>query len=119
MNNEPATRDSWQIQPMPEAKIRLHVDRTFTEEEYRCLQRGLLPKEMEDKWFAYFENEWLYIHRSWTGFCIYQVHLVSSGSAYRMDEIWVNADTNQFTPRTSWDLEHPLSVVIEMILSGE
>jgi len=119
MNNEQATRDSWKTEPMPEAKRQLHVDRTFTEEEYRRLQKGLLPKEMEDKWFAYFENEWLYIHRSWTGFCIYQVHLVSSGSVYSIGEIWVNGDPNQFTSRTSWDLEHPLSVVIDMILSGE
>jgi hypothetical protein len=119
MNDEPATRDSWKIQPMPAAKIRLHVDRMFTEEEYHCLQKGFLPEEMEDKWFAYFENEWLFIHRSWTGFCIYQVHLVPSGSEYSMDEIWVNGDTDQFTPRTSWDLENPLSVVIDMILSGE
>jgi hypothetical protein len=119
MDNERTTRDSWKIEPMPEPKIQIHADRTFTEDEYRSLQKGLLPKEMEDKWFAYFENGWLFIHRSWTGFCIYQVHLVSSGSVYRMDEIWVNGDTNQFTPRIPWDLENPLSVVIDMILSGE
>ena len=34
MDNERTTRDSWKTLPMPEAKIQLHVDRTFTEEEY-------------------------------------------------------------------------------------
>lgn len=28
---------------------------------------------MEDKWFWYMEGDTLYIHRSWTGFCIYIV----------------------------------------------
>jgi len=32
---------------------------------------GLVPEEIEDKWFIYWEDDTLFFHRSWTGNCIY------------------------------------------------
>jgi len=37
---------------------------------------------MEDKWFIFLEDDWLYLHRSWTGTCVYKVQHHISGSGY-------------------------------------
>jgi len=101
MNRPQATRDSWKRVPMPEQKKWIPVDRIFSEEEYQRLQIGLVPQEMEDKWFIYFEEGWLFFHRSWTGRCIYQVRVepcgpqgVLSASQYRIAETWVSRDAS-------------------------
>ena len=81
---------------MPKAKVRLEVDRTFSQEEYECLQLGRIPQDMDDKWFIYFEDGWLFLHRSWTGYCIYQVHLEPSDEGWKIVEVWVNDDASQY-----------------------
>ena len=50
---------------------------------------------MDDKWFFYLEKDWLYIHRSWTGFCIFQVRLERFEDGYQIAEAWVNDDPEQ------------------------
>ncbi|MGB6299866.1 MAG: hypothetical protein WBF90_27350 [Rivularia sp. (in: cyanobacteria)] len=75
MHPKKATRSDWKIQPMPELKTQLQVEEVFTKEEYEYLSWGLIPKRMEDKWFIYLEDNWLYFHRSWSGFCIFKVRL--------------------------------------------
>ncbi len=92
MNPEKATRDSWKTQPIPELNTQLQLERTFTLKEYEHLSWGQIPQEMEDKWFTYLEDDWLYFHRSWTGFCIYQVSLKQIGDNYIVGEAWVNRD---------------------------
>jgi hypothetical protein len=47
----------------------------FTDLNADKLMEGLVPVEMEDKWFVYFEDGWLYFHRSWTGALIYWIKL--------------------------------------------
>jgi hypothetical protein len=100
MSIEKATRDSWKRIPMPEAKVRLEVDRTFSQEECESLQRGQIPQDMDDKWFVYFEDDWLFLHRSWTGYCVYQVRLEPSEEGYKIVEVWANGDSCQFRPET-------------------
>jgi len=52
---------------------------------------------MEDKWFTFYEEPWLHLHRSWSGFCIYQVQfeLIATGS-YRVAQVIVNRDPEQY-----------------------
>jgi hypothetical protein len=66
-----ATRSSWKNQAMPEERARLAFSRTFTAEELARIERGLVPEQMEDKWFVFWEAPWLWFHRSWTGLAIY------------------------------------------------
>lgn len=125
MNRAPATRDSWKRVPMPEQKKQLQVDRTFSEEEYQRLQIGLVPQEMEDKWFLYFEKGWLFFHRSWTGYGIYQVRVepcaaqgVPSASQYRIAEAWVNRDASIYRYRDDDYDKALLLFLIEDLLLG-
>jgi len=43
----------------------------LSEEEKDKLKYGHYPKSMEDRWFSYYEKNKLYIHRSWSGICVY------------------------------------------------
>ena len=69
----PAQRSDWMCTPMGERRATLAFERTYSGDEFVRLRNGVLPREMEDKWFVFYEEPWLYLHRSWTGICIYQV----------------------------------------------
>jgi hypothetical protein len=70
-----ATRASWKNQAMPSERGPLAFARTFTPDELARIERGLVPEQMEDKWFVFFESPWLWFHRSWTGLAIYGVKI--------------------------------------------
>jgi hypothetical protein len=52
---------------------------------------------MEDKWFAFYEDPWLHLHRSWIGFEIYQVRFEPTDGGHRAAEILVSRDPQQYT----------------------
>src|SRR5574339_383331 len=91
-SSKKATRSSWKNFPMPELKEYLPFTRKFSEEEYERISIGKIPKEMEDKWFIYEEENQLYFHRSWTGFCIFQVYLNKTDQEYLVADVLVNRD---------------------------
>ena len=97
-SSEPATRQSWpNIKPLPSQRASLSLERAFTEEEYELIRHGVVPEAMENKWFIFLEEDVLYIHRSWTGFCIYQVGFKKEGAQYRIAEALVNRDSDQYS----------------------
>ena len=63
------------LKPLPAVRKQLPFTRIFTRSEYQKITFGHIPKEMEDKWFIFFENDKIYFHRSWTGFCMFEVAL--------------------------------------------
>ena len=68
-----AHRDDWKTESMPEQHETFVLDRSFSNEEMEVLRCGNIPQAMEDKWFWYMEGSTLWAHRSWTGYCIYQI----------------------------------------------
>jgi hypothetical protein len=58
---------------LPESRADLSFAESYTAGEFERIKRGVIPREMEDKWFVFYEEPWLYFHRSWTGACIYAV----------------------------------------------
>ena len=50
---------------------------------------------MEDKWFIYWQED-AFFHRSWTGFCIYVVHVAAEGDLWRLMQADVNRDPRQY-----------------------
>ncbi|MCP4135019.1 MAG: hypothetical protein GY754_28855 [bacterium] len=71
---ERATKDSWQRKDIPASKIPLIIlNQSYSQQEYEAIKMGFIPRAMEDKWFIYFEDNKLFLHRSWTGVCHYQV----------------------------------------------
>jgi hypothetical protein len=97
--------------PMPAQQTTITLDRLFSNEEAALLKLGFAPREMQDKWFIYFENNILHFHRSWTGYCISQVFfMLEAGNALRMTHAIVSRDPEQYketsVERDAWMISH-------------
>lgn len=92
----PARSYDWQTTPMPAQHAVLPLDFTLAAAEADRLRQGFIPQDQDDRWFAYFEGSTLYLHRSWTGLCIYQVHFVPGGEGLRATHAEVNRNPEQY-----------------------
>lgn len=70
---EKAKRNDWQIKPFPSRYKAVVIEEIYTKAELERITMGLIPQSMDDKWFIFYEEPWLYLHRSWTGLCIFKV----------------------------------------------
>ena len=113
-----ATRTSWEkCLPLPEARVALDFTASYSEDEFSRIRRGLIPRQMEDKWFIFYEEPWLYIHRSWTGASIYGVRFQSGASGVIAVESWASRDPSYKSTSTEYDLAI-LTFLIEAMLLG-
>lgn len=104
-SREVAVKDSWNTKAMPEKSTIIELNQTYTKEQMDNMKKGLIPQEMEDKWFVYFdESEMkLYFHRSWTGNCVYILQFEevggddSEGQQFLATRVEVNRDPEQYT----------------------
>lgn len=92
---EIATRNSWKNIPMDQPK-RIEMTLVFDDEEYESLKRGFIPMQMEDKWFIYFEEDWLHFHRSWTGQEVYKAKVEQEEPEYMIKEFWVERNPEKY-----------------------
>lgn len=92
--------------PMPMHRARLPYARWLPAEYFSALSLGFVPAGMDDKWFAYVRDRRLYLHRSWTGICIYEVvfeHLPDwMGGGYLASEAVVNRNPEQYGDTDDW-----------------
>jgi hypothetical protein len=112
-----ANQDSWEILPLPANRIPLGFVATYDDSEAERIRQGFIPQQMEDKWFVYCKEDWLYFHRSWTGTCIFGVQLDSQG--IRVIDSWITADPQQ---PVSKDLDYNrklLGCLIDTLLLGK
>ena len=72
-------KGDWKTVDLPEQTAQFVLERTLSDKDLEAIQEGHRPQEMEDKWFMYQEDGKLFIHRSWTGYCIYVVELSQTG----------------------------------------
>ena len=87
-----AHRDDWKTEAMPKQHETFVLNRSFNDVEMYALRCGNIPQAMEDKWFWYMEGSTLWAHRSWTGYCIYQID-------FKEDDhhiVTVNRDPEQY-----------------------
>jgi 8-oxo-dGTP pyrophosphatase MutT (NUDIX family) len=68
-----ASRSDWKTRPLPASRVVLAIDRVYTSEQMAQIRQGLVPNNMDEKWFSFFEDGTLHLHRSWTGVCVYRV----------------------------------------------
>lgn len=92
---EIATTTTWKHEPIDNPK-RIEIDLHFTDGQFSKLTKGLIPKQMEDKWFIFYENSWLYFHRSWTGFGLYKAQLQKEQDGYSIKEFWVERNKEKY-----------------------
>ncbi|MEH2094588.1 hypothetical protein [Nostoc sp.] len=92
-----AKRDDWKTEPMPSASTNITVEKLYSQEEFDRITAGVIPEQMEDKWFIFYEAPWMYLHRSWTGFCIFKVRFEVVGDSVKIAEVQVNRDPAEYS----------------------
>ncbi len=90
-----AQKHDWKTEEMPLETETFSMEIELSESEYEQLQNGIIPQEMEDKWFIYFEEDTLYIHRSWTEFCIYILEFPKAFQKSKRFSVIVNRNVKQ------------------------
>jgi len=90
-----AVRESWKTEPPPEMKERLPFEATYSEEEFGLLVVGSIPQDMNDHWFVFFEEPWLYFHRSWTGIYVFAIQLEQKATRWEVTEAWASRDLEE------------------------
>lgn len=107
----------WKAEPLPDSVAALAYTRRFSADEFERLRRGLVPEAMEERWFVVWHDDALWLHRSWTGFCIYRLRFAADGDGYAITEAIANRDREQYTGTDAHDL-HALGSVLESVLEA-
>ncbi len=116
--NRIASRESWKTLTLPSKRENLCFNDSYSEPEFNLMKHGVIPAEMEDKWFIFYEEPWLYFHRSWTGAAIYGVRFELSNETAKAVESWVNREPSQYQEtRTDYD-KAVVKFLIEAFLLG-
>ena len=92
-----ATANSWKHKPFLAGRPIPYAE-SFSGPEYSKLREGLIPQAMEDKWFIYFDEPHLFLHRSWTGEPVFRVRLTASGDGAAVAEALCVSDLLQNGP---------------------
>lgn len=59
------TKSDWpDLKPMPASYEDMNIELRFNAAHMRNLRRGFVPSDQNEKWFLYFEDNILHIHRS-------------------------------------------------------
>jgi len=89
-------KDDWKTNEFSKAQI-IKVILPITESQYAKIRFGLLPLQMEDKWFVYFNDGRIHFHRSWTGDKVYEAKVEKLDSQYVIKEILVERDVKLYS----------------------
>lgn len=91
-----AQKSDWGNEPMPISSKFLAIDAVFTPEEFQNITLGYIPNGMDERWFMYYDEPWFYMHRSWTGYCIYKVRFEECATGFKVVEVIANRDPSQY-----------------------
>ena len=92
------------------------MERTFSQEDMERIRRGLIPEQMEDKWFIYWKDDALFFHHSWTGFCIYVVRFAAVSGSWKMIEAEVNRNPEQYSEISDERDAKMISYLVDVLL---
>jgi hypothetical protein len=94
--NEIATKDTWINLPIDNPK-QLEIYLEFTESQFNKIKDGLIPEEMEDKWFIYYEEGFLHFHRSWTGYGLFKAKITKEPTGYIIRDFLVERNIEKYS----------------------
>ena len=88
------TKNNWKTIDISLSEM-INFNREISENDLNKIIKGFLPKDMEDKWFIYFENNKLYFSRSWSGYCIFILTISIKNKKIFLHDLIYNSDSNQ------------------------
>lgn len=95
---ERLTRQNFKkLKDMPADRIEVTIDKQFTKDEFEKIKIGIKSYDMDQRWNILFEDNHLYMHRSWTGACIFIGEFeTNSNGAGHLIKLIVNGDNGQY-----------------------
>lgn len=91
----------------------------FTLKQYEKIIAGIIPMEMGDRWFIFYENSTLYCHW-WSGECIYMLSFESHDNSFKTSKIQiVNDITIKPIKKDSEEINELTSLLKYSLLDGE
>jgi hypothetical protein len=111
-----AKREEWKTEALASKRTTIALNRRFSPIDMHKIRLGLVPQQMEDKWFVFWERNALCFHRSWTGHCLFVVRFVKDGDSYVMTEANVNRDPEQYKETSDERDAEMISYMIDVLL---
>jgi len=88
---------SFRILPPPIASADLSLVEHYDAAAAALIHRGLIPQGSDDRWFLYCADDWMHVHRSWTGAQVFAVRLAPlPGGGTVLIGGWVSRDRTQY-----------------------
>lgn len=111
-----ANPQDWKTEPLPDKHVTIDLHLSYSKKERQKIVKGLIPEQMEDKWFVYFDQGVLNFHRSWTGFCVYRVYSRDDGNTFILTHADVNRDVEQYKEVNDELDRQMISYLIDLLL---
>ena len=70
--------------------------RVWSNEQMRRIRLGLKARDMDERWLALTEKNRLYLHRSWTGFGIYEAVFAPRAEGWQITAAWVESNPERY-----------------------
>lgn len=88
--------------------------RLWSAQEWAAIQRGHRSRDMDDRWDAFVEDDRLHLHRSWTGYGVYEAQFHPTDGGWRIRQAVVAADGSTY--RRGSDAHE--SLMLEWLIGG-
>jgi hypothetical protein len=100
-------------QPLPPPK------RHWSDEAWQVIRQGIMPRDMDDRWIAFVEDDRLYLHRSWTGYGVYEAGFVRNQDGWIIAELVVCGDRSRYRRSTDAYESAYVEFIISAVLLGD
>ena len=101
------------IENRKKIELKYEYEFGFTKDHINTIKKGFIPETIEDKWYIYSENDWIFFHRTDTGKRIYEVEIKSINNRYIIDEFYVERKYKNYDNTDDRFYIHILHVLID------
>jgi len=84
---------------------------TWTDEQWSRIRLGYEAQDMDERWDAIVEDDVLFLHRSWTGHCVYELTFTRTQAGHRISSGKVESSDRYNSPGPEYD-----AVLAEMVI---
>jgi hypothetical protein len=106
---------SYRFKPFPKLRERISFERTLTDHEFGALSNAPAPQTMDRRWHSVLKGDWLYLIRTWTGFCVFKFK-IRTESPHDVIETWASRDLGEYNhPRPKEEIR-ALNAAIEAVV---
>jgi hypothetical protein len=113
-------KSDWKTKSIPVEKADLGYQRVLRAADAKKVMSGYKPEDMDDRWFIYCEDGWVYFVRSWTGYHIFGFKLaVSPDGSANVIASWANRNIDEYQFKSNEDDIQTINDLINGIFGVE